>query len=129
MTELTADSHLDDLIQELKEVRDEKSELADNMKKINARKEYLESLIIERLRSEGVKKVSSEFGTASLKTESYPNMDDFNAFIESVMESKAWELLPKKVNSAAWREALREGNDVPGVSSFTKTTLNFRRKG
>ena len=129
MTELTADSHLDDLIKELKDVRDEKAELADNVKKVNARKEYLESLIIERLRGEGVKKVSSDYGTASIKVEEYPTIENYDVFIESVAAAKAWELLPKKVNSAAYREAIREGHEVPGGTTFTRTTLNFRRKG
>ena len=37
-------------------------------------------------------------------------------------------LIKKSINSKTWRAYRDDGIEIPGVSSFDKTVLNFRRK-
>lgn len=120
---------LEDYMRELRDVRSQKEELKKEMDDLVKREDYLKSILITRLRAEGVQKVSNDYGTVSIKTEVYPQIKVWEVALSYILENNLTGLLPKKVNSAAWREGYEEqGLDIPGISAFEEDTLSFRRK-
>jgi hypothetical protein len=122
---LTREIH--EAINSLRDIKDEKEELAKQTKKLNEQETYLEDLLISKLRAEGLDKVSTDKGTASIKHDVYPAVKDWDVFTAYMLSSKDFSLLTKNVRKDAWRERHESGEAVPGISAFEKDTLNFRR--
>ena len=118
---------IDEFIKELREVKDAKAELKKKLKDLNGQETYLEGALIEALHSEGLSKATSDLATASLTRKSYPSVKDWDKALPFIKAGHT-ELLTKKINAAAYRELKEAGIDIPGVESFDKETLNFRRK-
>ena len=122
-----ADPTIDELIHQIREVRDEKDALAETIKALNEKKTYLEEILVGKLQGEGLKKATSEYGTASIKDEINPAIKDWDVALEFILKGHK-DLLKKDIKGAAYRALLDDGIEVPGVESFTKTKLSFRRK-
>lgn len=52
-----------------------------------------------------------------------PTMEDFEAFFAFAKKKGNEDLLPRQVNSLAWRERVEAGVAVPGVVPFERVTL------
>lgn len=122
-----SDPIINELIQQIRQVRDEKDALAETIKTLNEKKTYLEELLVGKLQGEGLQKASSEHGTASIKDEINPSIKDWDAALAFILDGHR-DLLKKDIKGGAYRALLEDGVEVPGVESFTKTKLSFRRK-
>ena len=119
---------IEELIKEFQEIKDKKQDLNKQLKKLNEEEAYIETTLIEALQAEGLQKASSDLATASLSHKSYPAIKDWDKALAFIVNGHR-ELLNKKINAAAYRELEEAGIEVPGVKSFDKATLNFKRKG
>ena len=119
---------LEDAARQLREVKNEKEQVAAIKKDLDAREEYLESLLLAGLRAEGLSKASTPSGTVSIKTEDIPTIESWPMAIEYIVEQKLFMLLKKSISSAVWRELKEQGMEVPGIGTFTKESIQFRRK-
>ncbi|MFH1398976.1 MAG: hypothetical protein ABIG95_02600 [Candidatus Woesearchaeota archaeon] len=118
-----------DLIKSLRKIRTKREKFKAQVSELQKQEDYLEGIIINQMLSDGVQRVTvKHYGICFLKHEIYPSLMGWNKFINYVMKYKEYTLLTKKVNSKAWRELLEAGQKVPGVDSFEKDTLQFRRK-
>ena len=125
--EMRADASMEEVIQQFRELKDKKDELNKLIKALNPQIEYLQGLIVARMQEEGVVKVSTDFGSCSIKKDIYPQVEDFGAFIQYIAQHKAFELIQKRPNAAGWRQIILEGGEVPGLGEYEDTKLNFRR--
>ena len=114
-------------IKKLKLIRDEKEKMKARSAELNAQEEYLEQMIISKMRSEDVLKLSTEYGTASISERTYPKIVDFNKFLSWVVKHGKTELLVHNIAPGAWREAVAAGEVIPAVESYKQDTLYFRR--
>ena len=120
---------LDNYFIQLKALKEEKELLQSQLKELNAQEEYLEQIIIEQMMQEGVQKATVEgVGTASIKRTLYPAIKDWDTMLEYMKQMDDFSILKHGVNAATWRERLGSGEDVPGVESFEKNILLFRKK-
>lgn len=126
--EILADASMEEIIQQFRELKDEKDRLNKLVKELNSPLEYLQGLIITRMQAEGATKISTDFGSCSIKTDIYPKVDDFGLFIQYIARHNALELIQKRPNAAGWRAIIAEGGEVPGLGEYEDTKLNFRRK-
>ena len=129
MTEtMVADESMEEMIRQYRGLVDSKEEINNNLKEVNGQMAILKDLIIAKMQGEGVDKVSTSDGSASIKTDIYPQVTDFPAFLTYVVSHRAWELTQKRVNQAPYRAAVLEGIEIPGLGEYEDTKLNFRRK-
>ena len=126
--EITADNSFEEILRELRDLKTQKDDLNKAIKELTPQIEYLQSIAIAKLQGEGAEKVSTSFGSASISTKDYASIKDFPAFIQYVATHQAYELIQKRANDAPLRLIWEEAEEVPGVESFEKTTLNFRKK-
>lgn len=126
---MEADASMEDMLKEFRELKDQKDALTKEAKALNPAIEYLQGAIITKMQGEGVDKVSTPFGSASIKTDIYPQIKDFPAFIHYIETHKAYELIQKRVNAGPYRELIVGGEEISGLGEYEDTKLNFRRKG
>ena len=128
--EITADHSFEEILKELRDLKTQKDDLNKAIKEVNPQIEYLQAIAIAKLQGEGAEKVTTSFGSASISIKDYASIKDFGAFIHYIDTHKAYELIQKRANDAPLRLLWddEESGGVPGVESFTKTTLNFRKK-
>ena len=117
---------LNDLLAEYGRVRDRLSDLKAQEKEYNAQKRELEAQIAIRMQDEGLEKISNGGRTISLKTEIYPNVQNWDEFQAYLAETGRFELMQKRPSATAYREAISLGEDIPGVESTELTKINYR---
>ena len=83
--------------------------------------------LIDAMTDAGLSKAAIEGYTISVVTEVMPTLEDFDKFVEYVEETGNRSLLYRRVNPAAFRELLDDGQAVPGVASYEKQKINARK--
>jgi len=68
----------------------------------------------------------SEAGKVTLGEAVYPQVQDWDAFYQWILENQYMHFLEKRAAVLAYREALGQGIAVPGVLPFTKRKITFR---
>ena len=124
MTEPT----LQELITRSKNLRDEAKEYDRLAAQAKSERDEIDVLIIALLDAQGVDSTRTDVATVSVSTTSHPNVDDWDAFTDFVVANHAVYLLQRRVSAKAVEELIANGDTVPGISFFTKKTLNLRSR-
>lgn len=120
------DLSLGQLAQLAHDVREEKRELDRQSKECGARLDELKGLIYAKLDEQGVDRTSVNGITLSKSDTQVPNVTDWDALNQFILEQGMLVLLQRRVSGAAWKELLELGTEVPGIESFTKHDVNIR---
>lgn len=120
------DNTLHELIEQLGQLRTEKARL--NMllgqtEKLIAAKERD---IIAAMDDQQITESKSAAGKVSLGQSVYPQVKDWEAFHQWILENSYLHFLERRAVVRAYREALEQGITVPGVLPFTKRKITFR---
>jgi len=118
---------LETYIADLRETKDELTELNERVKAVKKQQAHIEGLIEDAMMGEGLQKASSDLGTVSLKEGQYPQIEDWDEALEYIM-NHCRHVLKREIKSAAYKELLDSGEAIPGVRTYDKTKINFRRK-
>ena len=121
---------LSEYVKKLQEVKEAKKEtLPNELKQINAEEEYLEQIVIEKIRAEGIEKGETEDCFFYIKHEAYPNITSWEDFLNWVLFTGNYYLLSKSINRQAWKEGFFDKNEeVPGIKPFEKDVIQIRKK-
>lgn len=122
------EENIESIIERLLRVKNEKTSLSNQLKDLNGQEEYLESLLIASLQEQGLSKASTALCSVSIKTDEYPTIDNWEEFWEYIKENDISSIIKKSVNSKIWKSYLDQGVQFPGLSSYERTVLSFRRK-
>lgn len=116
-------------VRDLRDLIDEKDGLDKKTKALRVEIESVRQVLIGIMEEDGVDKISVDGVLAlSLATDIHPSVENWDEFLGWVFENKAYEYLFKRINGAPYREALKEGMELPaGTDSYTKQTLRTRR--
>jgi hypothetical protein len=115
------------LCKDLKAVRDKLEKLTAQAKVLKEQDEYLSDLLATHMAAEGLDSIKTIYGSATTGEKEYPNIKDFTKAFDWIVKYKRTDLLSKEISARAWREMRELGEDIPGVESFSKSTLSFRR--
>lgn len=90
----------------------------------------IEVEFLRRFQERGIDNVSArDVGTAYKSTRSSATVADWDAFLDHVQDSGAWEMLERRVNKTAIEQFKAENDDLPpGVNWSETQVVNFRRK-
>ena len=114
------------MIAQLSEIRDRRRELAAEEKDLVEKYETLKTAFVQRMEEEGCTRISSKEGTVILTETIVPQVNDRDAMGQWILETGNIYLLQNRVNSAAYRELVEAGQEVPGVTPFTKKDVSLR---
>ena len=94
------------------------------------RQNKIEVEFLRRFQARGIDNVSArDVGTAYKSTRSSATVADWDAFLDHVRGSDAWELLERRVSKAAVEQVKSVNDDLPpGVNWAETQVVNFRRK-
>ncbi len=114
------------MIDRLLEIRERRRELSAEDKTLKEEADGLEESLIVLLRQQDSTRISNKNGIAIISETIVPTVDDWDAASEYIIENQALHLLTRKIASAAFREMLESGQEIPGVRAVTKVDLNLR---
>lgn len=115
------------IIAKLVEVRDEKRRIGERDKELNDQWRSLEMELLVRLEEQGMKKASTEEGTASITETVLPQVTDWDAVFAHIKATDSFYLLQKRPAAAAFRELLDSGEEVPGMEPYVKKSISLRK--
>lgn len=115
------------IIDRLFELRTEKSELNSKIKVVNIEMEALEEALFTRLDNEETIKAAGKLAGVTITTLVVPNVVDWTAVHQYIVDNDACYLLEKRVSAAPWRELLAMGTQIPGTEPFEKRSLSLRK--
>ena len=127
MSEETPNVHLETLALELRDKRDEISNLEKKLTALKEERDHIEKHAATALALIGVKSAQTQYGTLGLSSTKVATIDDWEAFTEFVTENNAFHLLERRPAQAGCRELMQDGENIPGIKPFIKTKLTFRR--
>lgn len=116
-----------DLIAKLVDIREEKRKIKAREKELNDEWRSLELEALIRLDDQGMEKASTKRGTISIGENILPQVVDWDAFGEHIIQNDALYLLQRRPAAAAYRELLESGEEVPGVEPYTQRSINLRK--
>lgn len=124
MTEKT----LNELLNELAEEKEKLKGIQNLEKTYKSKISELEGHIIYQLETQGVDRTGNDVCTVSIKKETVPTVEDWDAVHQHIIDTGQFELLQKRMSATAYRELQQLGQNVPGVKATELTRINFRSK-
>lgn len=121
------DKNLEELTGQLYKIKMAKDVINKQLAEIISQEDYLESLIITALQVEGIQKATTTLCTVSLKQTIYPQIKNWDELWDYMVKNNV-SLLNKAINAVTWRGMIEQGLNVPGIKSYERITLSFRRK-
>jgi len=115
------------MIDEMYQLREEMQGYTSKAKKLKEQMDVLEAAIINRLDVDETTMSRGKAASAILTEVDVPKIDDWDAFYEYIQENEAFHLLQRRPSTAACRETLEAGEQIAGVSTFTKRSISLRK--
>jgi hypothetical protein len=120
------DNTLHQLIAQLGELRAEKKRLEYDLNEVKKRITAKERDIMDAMDDQQITESRSEAGKVTLGEAVYPQVEDWDAFHNWILENGYLHFLEKRPAVLAYREALEGSIAVPGVLPFTKRKITFK---
>ena len=86
-----------------------------------------EENLIKMIQEQGVDSLRSHGISATISTESYGQVDDYEAFENYVINTKSLFLLQRRLSQAAYNDLKASGETIPGLKDYTKNKLSLRK--
>jgi len=117
-----------ELIEALKEKREELADLESIKKQKSREKAELETQLLEAMDDQNITAMRGDTATVSISEKVVPTVDNWEAFYDYILATKQPYLLERRPAITAFREILETGSEVPGLKPFTRRTINFRSR-
>lgn len=101
--------------------------LGDEEKKLRSTRFKLETELLKQFNSEDIKGSQGLRGKAAIKVTKYPTIKDHMKFQKYVKKNGAFDLYQRRINQKAYFDRLEEGEAVPGVEIFNKTSIKVSK--
>lgn len=128
VSEQKKEQTMDELLNELTQVRTDLKKLQEKERGFKSRKMELEARIVSTLKEQGIDRIGNDNCTVSIKEEVVPTVEDWDQVYQHLLQTKQFELIQKRMSATAFRELLQMGMNVPGVKATELTRVNFRSK-
>ncbi len=116
------------IVERMVSIRDERREIKERDSELYQVWHDLEALLIDQLDAQGVTKVATDTGTATLTETVLPRVENWDAFYDHIKDTDSLYLLQRRVSSGPFREHLEAGRELPGVSSYLQRSISLRKQ-
>jgi len=116
------------IIEQMVAVRDERRKISSRDKELVEEFRSLELEMLTRLDEQGMEKASTSAGTASINETVLPQVVDWDAFYQWMIDNDSLHLLQKRPAAAAFRELNDSGETIAGVEPYTQRSIGLRKK-
>jgi hypothetical protein len=118
---------LGELIRERYELREEKRELARQDKNVTALMTINQDKIIEQLDAQSLDSTKVNGVNVTVGEQQMPSVTDWDAFYAWIKENDAFYMLERRPSAGPYREMLAMGEEIPGVGTFVKYSINMTK--
>jgi len=115
------------LIDKMFELRENKRNLASQIKDIDTEMGELELILLDKMNEQGTTQIRSPLATATVSQQVVGHVENWDALYQHINENDAFYLLERRLANAAYRELLQMGDELPGVKPFTKHSISLRK--
>jgi len=116
-----------ELINHRADLKGQMDQLNKQLKELRGEQDYVDVLLLRKMDTEGVSRTANENASVSINEDTVPNVDDWDALYEHVTSTQDFSLLQRRVSSTAYKELLKMGESVPGLSPRSVRRVNFRK--
>lgn len=103
------------------------AEFKKSMERTNLGMEKLEGMMLKHLDEAGATSIACEAGTVYRNTQFSATVEDKQEFREWLLQSGEWEAIDWRANKTYVRQAVEEGDVIPGVKHTAVFTVGVRR--
>ena len=116
-----------EMIDSMRALRDEKRALEAQIAEVELKYKGIEEILTAQMKTQGLESASGKKATASLGAPMvYASVEDWDAFMNFIMDNRYGHLLQHRVSEPAYRELRELGQTVPGAVDFVKQRMNLR---
>ncbi len=117
---------LEDLIQDRADVKKKMDGLNAELKELRKQQDEIDYELLKKLDEQGVSKTGTSVASISIREDTVPEVTDWDTLYAHVTATGDFGLLQRRVSSTAYKEALKLGEEVPGLQPREIRRINFR---
>lgn len=95
---------------------------------VEKKREALADQIMVKFKKQDLNGGIGKLGMLTVEKREFPSIENPEEFYKYVIKKKATDLLQKRIAVTAYRDRIEAGEKVPGVKTFTKTTLRVTKR-
>jgi len=122
------EKNLDDLMNSLADFRDVIATTEQGLKELKQKKNDLEAQLIAKMEDQGIDRTGNDRCSVSIKTETVPTVEDWDAVYKHILSTEQFELLHKRMSASTYREFLSLDMELPGVKPTDVIRINYRSR-
>jgi len=120
--------NIKDLIDDFVATKNEREALSATIKEKTEKLGRLEGDLMKLMSEAGISQAASDKASCTMKLTQHPAIKDWQAFYGYVASTGQFELLHKRLSSAAFRERWEAGEVIPGTEASDLWEITVRRK-
>lgn len=114
-------------VDRLFKLKEEKKKAETSVKKISEKINSLEKEIFNSLKEENLEGAMGKVAKISISKSTYPSVENWDKFYKYIQKTGDFDLLQRRPSTQAYRSRLEDGEKIPGVTPFTKISMNLRK--
>lgn len=120
------DVNINDLIEKRAEIKRETELLNVRLKDLKSAQDEIDLALLKKMDAEGLSRTANGDYSVSINEDTVPDVDDWDALYNHIISTRDFSLIQRRVSSTAYKELLKLGEGVPGLSPRTIRKINFR---
>lgn len=120
------EASINDLIEKRAEIKRECDQLNERLKDLKAAQDEVDFSLLKKMDAEGLSRTANESFSVSINEDTVPEVMDWDSVYAYVVSSGDFSLIQRRISSTAYKELLKLGEGVPGLSPRTIRKINFR---
>jgi hypothetical protein len=117
---------INDLIERRAEIKRETEQLNNRLKDLKTAQDEIDLALLKKMDAEGLSRTANGDYSVSINEDTVPEVEDWDALYNHVNSTRDFSLIQRRVSSTAYKELLKLGEGVPGLSPRTIRKINFR---
>ncbi len=118
--------NINDLIEKRAEIKRETEQLNVRLKDLKSAQDEIDLALLKKMDAEGLSRTANGDYSVSINEDTVPDVDDWDALYNHIISTRDFSLIQRRVSSTAYKELLKLGEGVPGLSPRTIRKINFR---
>jgi hypothetical protein len=118
--------NINELIERRAEIKRETEQLNNRLKDLKAAQDEIDLALLKKMDAEGLSRTANGDYSVSINEDTVPEVEDWDALYNHVISTRDFSLIQRRVSSTAYKELLKLGEGVPGLSPRTIRKINFR---
>lgn len=103
--------------------------LMDTVNELEALETACKDKLIKELPKGAANGITGRVAHVEIATKAVPTVEDWSALYKYVARTKSFELLQRRLSEAAVKERWQAKKVIPGVGTFTATTVSCTKRG